>query len=119
MAVGVCVASKILNSVLSFHFYAIENKCNNLRMKGSFSSMYKREFLSFMKFQCDVLGFPNDGGNIPCLEAALEVCNRVYRDHKVYLFNAVLVERELWKTQAKTSQDAGAVTEVIAQLERE
>ena len=71
--------------------------------------------------RCILLGFPEDSSkeypNVPWLKAALEVCNRIYNDHKVYLLNTVLVERELLKTELKRALTTEEVHRIIARYQ--
>ena len=46
----------------------------------------------------------------------MKICEKIYDDHKVYLLNAVLVERELLKNLLKNAQNRFEVDDVLARF---
>ena len=64
----------------------------------------------------NILGYGGEGA-VPYLKAAFEVCKSIYRDQKVYLLNAVLIERELLKNELHQANDSVQVNGVIARFE--
>ena len=66
---------------------------------------------------CILLGYSKDEKVVPWLKAALEICDRIYRDHGVYLLHAIFVERELLKIQLKNPGNAADVERIISRFE--